>query len=467
MAQGVAWMAREAGVEAAIVVPDHAPQAKLDAIARLGGRSIPVTFDAWWEAMESGAFPGLDGHFVHPVRDPAVMAGNGTIGLELVEQLDAIDCVLIPWGGGGLTTGIASALAAVSPSTKVYACEPETAAPVSAALAAGEPVEVPYVPSFVDGAGAQGAAARHVGGRAAAALGCVRRAALGDRRCGAAARRAAARDRGGRRRRSRSPRRSPARPGAAASSAWSRAGTSTPTGSRRSSRDRCPAYEGRAGAAAALVSTSSSSQRSYGADRGSANHPRAKTIADATVQSTVADGVEQDVGDEVDGRRHRHRHRSDAGDREPVRDAQHPFLVLLAPAQPVVRRRRDQQRRGQQRRGQGDHVGGLLIRLEAGVERHDEQEREQHLHAGESDAELVEELDQLLVELLPLLLRRHGPTVAQRQQPRRNVSARPSLAHSTRDRERRSVSSGSGSAPRMTSSASVQRPMSRSARRRW
>jgi threonine dehydratase len=156
MAQGVAWMAREAGVEAAIVVPDHAPQAKLDAIARLGGRSIPVTFDAWWEAMESGAFPGLDGHFVHPVRDPAVMAGNGTIGLELVDQLDAIDCVLIPWGGGGLTTGIASALAAVSPATKVYACEPETAAPVSAALAAGEPVEVPYLPSFVDGAGAKG-----------------------------------------------------------------------------------------------------------------------------------------------------------------------------------------------------------------------------------------------------------------------------------------------------------------------
>ncbi len=106
--------------------------------------------------MESGAFPGLDGHFVHPVRDPAVMAGNGTIGLELTEQLDAIDRVLIPWGGGGLTTGIASALAALSPSTKVFACEPETAAPVSAAIAAGKPVEVPYVPSFVDGAGAKG-----------------------------------------------------------------------------------------------------------------------------------------------------------------------------------------------------------------------------------------------------------------------------------------------------------------------
>ncbi len=156
MAQGVAWMARELGVEATIVVPDHAPQTKLDAIARLGGRSIPVPFSRWWEAMETGTFPGLDGHFVHPVRDPAVMAGNGTIGLEIAEQLDGIDAVLIPWGGGGLTTGIASALAAVSPTTRVYACEPATGAPVSAALAAGAPVEVEYRPSFVDGAGSKG-----------------------------------------------------------------------------------------------------------------------------------------------------------------------------------------------------------------------------------------------------------------------------------------------------------------------
>jgi threonine dehydratase len=148
-------MAREAGVKASIVVPDHAPQAKLDAIARLGGHSIPVPLDTWWEAMETGTFPGLEGHFVHPVRDPAVMAGNGTIGLELAEQLDDIDAVLIPWGGGGLTTGIASALAAVSPGTRIYACEPETAAPVHASLEAGEPVDVPYEASFVDGAGAR------------------------------------------------------------------------------------------------------------------------------------------------------------------------------------------------------------------------------------------------------------------------------------------------------------------------
>jgi threonine dehydratase len=155
MAQGIAWMAREHGVEATIVVPDHAPHAKLDAVARLGGTSIPVPFGAWWEAMESGAFPGLGGHFVHPVRDPAVMAGNGTIGLEIAEELDNVDAVLIPWGGGGLTTGIASALAALSPATRVYACEPETAAAVSAALAAGRPVEVTYTASFVDGAGAK------------------------------------------------------------------------------------------------------------------------------------------------------------------------------------------------------------------------------------------------------------------------------------------------------------------------
>jgi threonine dehydratase len=93
---------------------------------------------------------------VHPVRDPAVMAGNGTIGLELAEDLGEIDAVLIPWGGGGLTVGIASALASLAPRTRVYACEPATGAPVSAALEAGRPVEVEYRASFVDGAGSKG-----------------------------------------------------------------------------------------------------------------------------------------------------------------------------------------------------------------------------------------------------------------------------------------------------------------------
>ncbi|WP_411277001.1 threonine/serine dehydratase [Gaiella sp.] len=153
MAQGVAWIAREEGVPATVVAPDHAPQTKLDAIARLGGTVIKVPFETWWETMENGEYPGVDGYFVHPVLDDAVMAGNGTIGLELVEDLDEIDTVLVPWGGGGLTTGIASALAALSPATKVLACEPETGAPFAASLAEGKPVGVDYRASFVDGAG--------------------------------------------------------------------------------------------------------------------------------------------------------------------------------------------------------------------------------------------------------------------------------------------------------------------------
>jgi len=155
MAQGVAWMARELGVPATVVAPEHAPQTKLDAIGRLGGTVIKVPYERWWQTMEEGSYPGVDGFFVHPVLDDAVMAGNGTIGLELAEDLDAIDTVLVPWGGGGLSTGIASALASVSPRARVLACEPETGAPFAASYAAGSPVEVDYTPSFVDGAGSK------------------------------------------------------------------------------------------------------------------------------------------------------------------------------------------------------------------------------------------------------------------------------------------------------------------------
>ncbi len=155
MAQGVAWIAREEGVPATVVAPDHAPQTKLDAITRLGGTVIKVPFETWWKTMEEGAYPGVEGYFVHPVLDDAVMAGNGTIGLELVEDLDGIDTVLVPWGGGGLTTGIASSLANLSPGTRVVACEPETGAPFAASLAAGRPTAVDYTPSFVDGAGSK------------------------------------------------------------------------------------------------------------------------------------------------------------------------------------------------------------------------------------------------------------------------------------------------------------------------
>ena len=160
MAQGVAWMARELGVPATIVVPDNASQSKLAAVERLGGRIVRIPWDQWWAAVDADEERDLgdvEGYFVHPVRDEPVMAGNGTIGLELAEQLEDIDAVLIPWGGGGLTSGVASALHAVSPRTKVYVCEPETGAPVSAALANdGVPTPVEFTPSFVDGAGSGG-----------------------------------------------------------------------------------------------------------------------------------------------------------------------------------------------------------------------------------------------------------------------------------------------------------------------
>jgi len=152
MAQGVAWAARELGVPATIVVPEHAPATKLAAIERLGGTIVKVSYERWWQAIVESRFNGIEGLFVHPVQDERVMAGNGTIGLELAEDLPDTDAVLVPWGGGGLFTGIASALAVLSPATRVYAVEPETGAPLAAALAGG-PEAIDFRPSFVDGAG--------------------------------------------------------------------------------------------------------------------------------------------------------------------------------------------------------------------------------------------------------------------------------------------------------------------------
>jgi len=156
MALGVTWMARTLGLPATIVVPDSASPMKLAAIERMGGRIVKVTWDEWWGALLAGRVEGIEGFFVHPVSADDVIAGNGTIGLELVEDLPDVDAVVTPWGGGGLTTGIASAVRALSPSTKIYACEPENGAPLAATFAArtGEPVDVRYTPSFVDGAGA-------------------------------------------------------------------------------------------------------------------------------------------------------------------------------------------------------------------------------------------------------------------------------------------------------------------------
>jgi len=155
MAQGVAWVARELGLPATIAVPEHAPQTKLDAIERLGGRVLKVPYDDWWQAIVTSRIEGVEGLFIHPVADEAVMAGNGTIGLEVLEDLPDPDAVVIPVGGGGLTVGIASAIKALRPQTKIYTAEPETGAALHAALAAGEPVDVDYEVSFVDGSGSR------------------------------------------------------------------------------------------------------------------------------------------------------------------------------------------------------------------------------------------------------------------------------------------------------------------------
>jgi threonine dehydratase len=156
MAQGVAYAARLRGVPATIVVPEHAPETKLAAIARYGGRAIKVPYDEWWQVLVTGRYEGAKGLFVHPVADDRVMAGNGTIGLELLEQLSGFDAVVVPYGGGGLLTGIASAVKATRPEVRFYAAEPETGAPVAATLASGGvPTAVEYVPSFVDGSGSR------------------------------------------------------------------------------------------------------------------------------------------------------------------------------------------------------------------------------------------------------------------------------------------------------------------------
>jgi threonine dehydratase len=155
MAQGVAWCARELGVPCTVIAPSSAPDAKVHAIERLGGRVIKVSFDEWWRAFEERSYRGVEGTFIHAFDDPLVMAGNGTIALEILEDLPDVDAVVIPWGGGGLTCGIASALRQLRPSCKVFTAEIATAAPFAASLAAGVPVEIQYQPSWVDGIGAK------------------------------------------------------------------------------------------------------------------------------------------------------------------------------------------------------------------------------------------------------------------------------------------------------------------------
>lgn len=156
MAQALAWQAQRNSIPCTVIVPDNAPQTKLEAIRRYGANTIRLSFgDVWGVVTEHRYAPLDDSVFVHPFSNEEMIAGNGTIGLEILEDLPDVESVVVPFGGGGLSIGIATAVLAKKPSAKIFAAEPETAAPLAASFAAGSAQEVNRVPSFVDGIGAK------------------------------------------------------------------------------------------------------------------------------------------------------------------------------------------------------------------------------------------------------------------------------------------------------------------------
>jgi threonine dehydratase len=156
MAQGVAWGARALGIPCTVIMPENAPRTKLEAVRRLGAQIITLPYDEWWRALAEHGRAGVSGAFIHPVADRGVIAGNGTIGLEIIEDLPDAGAVLVPFGGGGLVSGIGTVVRALSPATKVFGCEVATAAPLASSMDAGEPVTVSRTASFVDGIGSGG-----------------------------------------------------------------------------------------------------------------------------------------------------------------------------------------------------------------------------------------------------------------------------------------------------------------------
>ena len=151
--QGLALAAREIGVSATVIVPEAAAAIKTAALANLGAHVIRVPFDEWWQAMTVRAFPGAPGVFVHPVAESAVVAGNATIGAEILEDLPEVDAVVVPFGGGGLISGIGSMMRRERACVRMIAAESQASQPAAAALARGKPVKVPHIQSFVDGMG--------------------------------------------------------------------------------------------------------------------------------------------------------------------------------------------------------------------------------------------------------------------------------------------------------------------------
>jgi threonine dehydratase len=152
-ALGLAWMARRLGIAATAVVPVNAPEAKLEKLRRLGARIDVRPIAEWWRAIQTGALDGQEGVYIDAVRDPASLAGDATIGLEILAQAPDIEAILIPFGGGGLACGIACAVRALKPDVKIIACELTSAHPLKAAFDAGVPTETPHAPGFVSGVG--------------------------------------------------------------------------------------------------------------------------------------------------------------------------------------------------------------------------------------------------------------------------------------------------------------------------
>ncbi len=153
MAQGVAWSARRLGIPCTVVVPETAPQTKVDAVERLGGAVVKTAVASWFEVFRTRRFEGMQGLFVHAFSDPDVLAGNATISLEILEDLPDVDAVIVPFGGGGLACGIAAGFEAMESSVDVFASEVVGEAPLAASFEAGEAVAIDHTPSFVDGIG--------------------------------------------------------------------------------------------------------------------------------------------------------------------------------------------------------------------------------------------------------------------------------------------------------------------------
>jgi threonine dehydratase len=151
--QGLAYAAQRLGIPATLVVPAQAAQTKVNALITLGAKVIRLPFDQWWQVLTGRRHPGEEGVFVHPVAEDAVIAGNATIGMEILEDLPELDAVAVPFGGGGLICGIGSVMRRLKPGVRMIAVESQAAQPVAAALRAGQPVTVQHSQSFVDGMG--------------------------------------------------------------------------------------------------------------------------------------------------------------------------------------------------------------------------------------------------------------------------------------------------------------------------